>query len=279
LPVARLAIPVTVAAGVDLSLARAVAIDAALQAGALLRQRRATVLEVRHKGRVDIVTDVDLASEALVRSILGATFPDHGVLGEEGGIDRGGADARMRWIVDPLDGTTNYAHGFAFYCVSIALEVDGTVQVGVIYDPTADELFVAVRGQGAELNGRPIGVSQVSELSEALLATGFPYDHTLLPMAVKAFGDVSAACQAVRRAGSAALDLAYVACGRFDGYWEFVLKAWDMAAGVLIVQEAGGAATLVDGAPFRLDAEQVLVTNGHLQQSLVDAVDRSRQAP
>jgi myo-inositol-1(or 4)-monophosphatase len=235
----------------------------------LLRSRIDSIQEIRHKGVVDLVTDVDLASEKLVCSTLGNAFPSHTILGEEGGT-LGGHDARFRWLVDPLDGTTNYAHGFPLFCVSIGFEVDGELTFGVVYAPCLDELFVAERGRGATLNGRPIHVSDVAELRQAMVATGFPYDREAVPRALRSFEVMSFESQAVRRVGSAALDLCYVACGRFDAYWEHQVKAWDMGAGALIVLEAGGQLSATDGSPFSVDGGQVLSSNAHLHPLLIE---------
>jgi len=237
----------------------------------LLRSRIDSIQEVRHKGIVDLVTDVDLASEKLVCDTLLAAFPSHTILGEEGGT-LGGDDRRFRWLVDPLDGTTNYAHGFALFCVSIGLEVQGELTFGAVYAPCQDELFVAERGRGATLNGMPISVSDVSELRQAMVATGFPYDRDALPRALRSFEVMSRASQAVRRVGSAALDLCYVGCGRFDAYWEHVVKPWDMGAGALIVLEAGGRVSATDGSGFSVDAGQVLSSNGRLHRAMIEAL-------
>jgi myo-inositol-1(or 4)-monophosphatase len=255
----------------DLALAREVAIAAATSAGDLLRRRVDSIREVRHKSAVDIVTDVDVQSEQEVTATLLATFPTHAILGEEGGA-RPGSDARFRWIIDPLDGTTNYAHGFPFFCVSIGLEVEGRLTLGVAYAPSLDELFVAEAGRGATVNDRPIHVSSTSDLKQALLATGFPYDRAEVPRAMKSFEVLSLKSQAIRRAGSAVLDLCYVACGRLDGYWEHHVEAWDMAAGGLMVIEAGGGITATDGSPFSVDGGQVLASNGHLHAALTSTL-------
>jgi myo-inositol-1(or 4)-monophosphatase len=236
-----------------------------------LRTRIDSIREIRHKGTFDIVTDVDLHSEHEVSSTLLEAFPTHTILGEEGGA-RIGTDPRFRWIVDPLDGTTNYAHGFPFFCVSIGLEIDGQLALGVVYAPVVDELFVAEVGRGATVNDRPIQVSPTRELPQALLATGFPYDRAEFPRALRSFEAVSLKSQAVRRMGSAVLDLCYVACGRFDGYWEHQVKPWDMAAGALIVLEAGGAVTATDGSAFSVEGGQVLATNGVLHDTLVSTL-------
>ena len=240
---------------------------AARSAGELLRERMDSIREVRHKGLVDIVTDVDLESEERVCTALRSEFPSHTIVGEEGGV-RSGSDARYRWVLDPLDGTTNYAHGFPFFCVSIALEVDGELALGVAYSPCLDELFVAQAGGGATVNDRPIHVSTTGELRQALLATGFPYEHDAFPRALRSFEVLSLESQAVRRAGSAVLDLCYVACGRLDGYWEHRVKPWDVAAGALIVREAGGSVSATDGSEFHVEAGQVLATNGVLHPAL-----------
>jgi myo-inositol-1(or 4)-monophosphatase len=236
-----------------------------------LRSRVDSIREIRHKGVVDIVTDVDLLCEQEVCSTLLSAFPTHTILAEEGGI-RGGSDTRYRWIVDPLDGTTNYAHGFPFFCVSIGLEVEGQLGLGIVYAPSLDELFVAEAGRGATVNDRPIHVSSTHELAQALLATGFPYDRAEFARALRSFEVMSLQSQAVRRAGSAALDLCYVACGRLDGYWEHAVKPWDVAAGALIVLEAGGSVTGTDGSAFSVEAGQLLATNGLVHSSMVAAL-------
>ena len=230
-----------------------------------------SIREVRHKGAVDIVTDVDVESEQLVCSMLLREFPLHTVVGEEGGA-RLGSDERFRWYVDPLDGTTNYAHGFPFFCVSIGLEVDGELALGVVYAPCLDELFVAQLGHGASLNGESISVSSVVELNLGLLATGFPYDRTLFPKALKSFELLSMRSQAVRRVGSAALELCYVACGRLDGFWEHVVMPWDLAAGAVMVVEAGGRISTTEGAPWYVDAGQILASNSIMHADLVRAL-------
>jgi myo-inositol-1(or 4)-monophosphatase len=252
---------------IDLRRAREVGIQAARSAGGLLSRRVDSIREVRHKSEVDIVTDVDLESEQEVCATLQAAFPTHTILGEEGGM-RGGSDTRFRWIVDPLDGTTNYAHGFPFFCVSIGLEVEGRLMLGVAYAPTLDELYVAEAGHGALLNDRPIRVSATPDLAQALLATGFPYDRSQFSRALKSFEVMSMHSQAVRRAGSAVLDLCYVACGRLDGYWEHLVKPWDIAAGALIVLEAGGSVTMTDGSAFKVEGGQMLASNGLLHESM-----------
>ena len=255
----------------DLSRVREVGIGAARAAGELLRSRIDSIREVRHKGVVDLVTDVDIASEQLVREAIGRAFPSHTILGEEGGT-LGGDDRRYRWLVDPLDGTTNYTHGFPLFCVSIGFEVEGQLRFGAVYAPCQEEMYVAEVGQGATLNGQPISVSDVVELRQAMLATGFPYERDALPRALRSFEVLSVASQAVRRVGSAALDLCYVACGRFDAYWEHIVKPWDVGAGALIVTEAGGQMSATDGSAFSVDSGQVLASNGRLHAAMCESL-------
>jgi myo-inositol-1(or 4)-monophosphatase len=256
----------------DAARVREVGVAAARAAGELLRSRVDSIQEVRHKGVVDLVTDVDVASEHLVSKAILDVFPSHTILGEEGGT-LGGSDTQFRWLVDPLDGTTNYTHGFPLFCVSIGFEVDAELRFGAVYAPCQDELFVAEAGRGATLNGRPIHVSGVTELRQAMLATGFPYDRDgALVRALRSFDLLSHRAQAVRRVGSAALDLCYVACGRFDAYWEHIVKPWDLGAGALIVREAGGHVSMTDGSAFSVDGGQVLTSNGRLHAAMVEAL-------
>ncbi len=255
----------------DLERVREVGIEAARAAGDLLRGRIDSILEVRHKGVVDLVTDVDVASEKLVAERILSAFPSHTILGEEGGR-LGGDDVRFRWLVDPLDGTTNYTHGFPLFCVSIGFEMDGQLCFGAVYAPYVDELFVAQAGRGATLNGNPISVSGVDHLRQAMVATGFPYDRGELPRALRSFEAFSFKSQAVRRLGSAALDLCYVACGRLDAYWEHNVKPWDLAAGALILREAGGQLSATDGSAFSVDGGQVLSSNARLHQAMVEVL-------
>ena len=213
----------------------------------------------------DLVTEADREAEAAIRSYLLGRHPDHAFLGEEGGAEGGG---RYRWIVDPLDGTVNFAHRFPFYAVSVALERDGELLLGVVLDAVHDELFTAVRGGGARLNGAPIRVSQTAELKRSLLATGFPYDVDRVPEAVEYFRRVLAHGVPVRRPGAAALDLAYVAAGRIDGFWEMKLNPWDVAAGVLLIEEAGGRVTDLKGRPYALGGRYIVASNGRLHEPL-----------
>jgi myo-inositol-1(or 4)-monophosphatase len=251
---------------------REVGVAAARSAGELLRERIGSIREVRHKGVVDLVTDVDVASEHLVSAAIGAAFPTHSILGEEGG-SHGGDDTRYRWLVDPLDGTTNYTHGLPLFCVSIGFEVEGKLEFGVVYAPCQEELYVAQAGQGATLNGQPLHVSDVNELRQAMLATGFPYDRgEALARALRSFDVLSFRSQAVRRVGSAALDLCYVACGRFDAYWEHSVRPWDLGGGALIVLEAGGQLSATDGSAFDVDGGQVLASNRLIHPAMLEAL-------
>lgn len=247
----------------------AVALAVAREAGALLLEHLDRPHEVAEKGRrADIVTEADRASESLVLARLRDCFPRAAILAEESGAHGGSGDER--WIVDPLDGTTNFAHGYPLFCVSIAYERAGELLAGVIYAPAMDECFAAERGSGARLNDRPVTVSRVDRLEGAMTCTGFhPADFE---RNAACFAAVSRRAQAVRRDGSAALDLAYVACGRFDGFWEFDLHAWDVAAGTLLVREAGGVVSRADGSPAALDARSILASNGRVHEELAAAL-------
>jgi myo-inositol-1(or 4)-monophosphatase len=243
-----------------------IAIEAAHEAGAVLMEHLHRPLHIEEKstGRADLVTIADRASEAIVVKRLRAATPDATILGEEGG--EYGRASEQRWIVDPLDGTTNYAHGYPLFCVSIAYERLGSIEAGVIYAPLMNELFTAELGGGAYRNGKAIRVSKIPVLQEAMVVTGFkPYDYeTNAPY----FARASHRAQAVRRDGSAALDLAYTAMGRFDGFWEFDLAPWDMAAGLLLVREAGGRVTATGGSEFDLNGRSILATNGRIHEEL-----------
>lgn len=257
----------------------ATAVEAALAAGRVHETYFRKNPPTQKKGPIDLVTAADLAAERQFRDLIAGRFPAHAVLGEEAGATTlGAAGARCRWIIDPLDGTTNFAHGIALFCVSIALEIDGRVEVGVVYDPIARELFTAERGEGARLNGQPIRVSACQDLMDGLLCTGFPYTiRDARGSQVEVFSAFLGHARAVRRLGSAALDLSYVAAGRFDGFWELQLHAWDMAAGVLIIEEAGGRVTNYDGHPADLFGGQIVASNGLLHRRMLDVIhDASR---
>jgi len=241
----------------------------ARKAGALLRGFYEKGVATEYKGDVDLVTEADRASEKLIVERLKAAFPHHGIYGEEGTRDQ--LESEYRWYVDPLDGTTNFAHGFPAFCVILGLEhrplglsdsADGEIIAGVVYDPLRDEMFVTERGRGAWLNGRQIKVSKIATVAESLTATGFPSQKRHRSPNVHFYQEITLRSHGVRRAGSAGLDLAYVACGRIDGYWEFNLNPWDTSAGVLLVKEAGGTVSHFDGGAFTLDSREVLATNG-----------------
>ena len=252
-----------------------VAVDAARRAGAMLRDELGKTRRIRHKGVIDIVTEMDHRAEALIVETVLSAFPDHAVLAEETGA-RGRSE--YRWHVDPLDGTTNYAHGLPLYAVSVALERAGAVELGVAYDPSRDELFVAERGRGATLNGQPLSVSAVTDLGQSLLVTGFPYDiRTTAETNLPEYTELSMRAQAVRRLGSAVIDLCSVAAGRLDAFWELSLGPWDMAAGGLIVEEAGGRTTDVRGGPWKLEGPGILASNGHIHGAVLDGLTAARQ--
>ncbi len=252
-----------------------VAVEAAIEAGRILRWHFRSGLEIQHKGEIDLVTEADRASEHAILSRLRSAFPDHAVLAEESG---GTARASpWLWVVDPLDGTTNFAHGFPVFAVSIALLHEGQRMLGVVYDVMRDELFTARRGEGAFLNGRPIRVSRTPRLAEALLVTGFPYDRQESPFDnTREFVGLLKRCHGVLRVGSAALDLASVAAGRLDGYWEFRLSPWDLSAGALLVEEAGGRVTTPQGEPLPALGVDVVATNGHIHDELLRALSMCR---
>jgi myo-inositol-1(or 4)-monophosphatase len=242
------------------------ALSAAKDAGEVLRKGFGWQHSVRYKGEFDLVTEVDEQAEQVIRGILLGAFPAYGMLAEEGGAFVGEEDAR--WIVDPLDGTTNYAHGLPIFCVSIALERAGKVVLGVIHDPMREETYAAERGGGATLNGEPIRVSDTEELIQTLIATGFPHDRAKMPEALELFGRFAAMTRGMRRLGSTALDLCYVASGRLDGYYERGIWAWDIAAGGLILEEAGGKVTNYRGGMLDLEGRQIVASNGALHAAM-----------
>jgi myo-inositol-1(or 4)-monophosphatase len=258
------------------SLERRVAVDAALAAGRLLRDELSGARRIAYKGSpTNLVTEMDERVEALILERLRGAFPDDAILAEEQGAAGGRSD--RRWIVDPLDGTTNYAHGLPIFGVSIALEAARRLVLGVVYDPSRDEMFVGERGAGATLNDAPIKVSATPSVGASLLVTGFPYNirettDTNLPE----YAAFSLRARAVRRLGSAVIDLAYVACGRFDAYWELRLGAWDVAAGAVLVEEAGGRITGVDGGALEVDAPTLLATNGLIHDEMLRALKEIR---
>jgi len=251
--------------------------SAVREAGLYLRQNLGRRFEASFKGAVDLVTPFDVGAQEILAGRLSAAFPGHAILAEEGLSKPGASDCR--WIIDPLDGTTNYAHAFPVFSVSAALERAGRVVLGFVYDPMREEMFRAESGRGASLNGASIGVSGVADLGKSLLATGFPYDVRTSPVNnLGHWGRFIVRAQAVRRCGSAALDLAYVGCGRFDGFWELKLKPWDVAAGALIVAESGGRVTDFTGGEHRLRASGILATNGLIHSAMLDVLGRAGPA-
>jgi myo-inositol-1(or 4)-monophosphatase len=256
----------------------ATATEIVLKAGAIQMERHGTNFRVDKKGAIDLVTEVDLECERMCRTVLAERFPTHDILAEElGATSRARTPSRFRWVFDPLDGTTNYAHGLPIFCSSLALEMEGRPVVGAIYDPTRKELFTAERGQGARMNGELLRVSSTELLLDALLVTGFPYDvHTKSTDLVALFGAFLARARAVRRLGSAALDMCYVAAGRLDGFWEQHLKPWDVSAGALLIVEAGGRITGIDGAPFNAAAGHLIAANDQLHAQMLDVIREFR---
>jgi myo-inositol-1(or 4)-monophosphatase len=253
----------------------ATAVEAALDAGRTHRAYFRRPLTIEKKGPIDLVTAADLAVERSFRELIAARFPTHVVLGEESPAPD--TASPFRWIIDPVDGTTNFAHGLALFCVSIALEVNGVVEIGVVYDAIADELFTAERGQGARLNGQRIHVTREASLIDALLCTGFPYAaRDERQNEVNLFGAFLSEARAVRRLGSAALDLSYVAAGRLEGFWEERLHAWDIAAGALIVTEAGGRIANLAGGPLDLTRGDIVASNGAVHGAMQAVIDRER---
>jgi myo-inositol-1(or 4)-monophosphatase len=261
--------------------------EAALAAGAVMRQNYQKPHEITMKGTIDPVTETDYQCQEIIMAIIRQAFPDHGFLAEER-LGAGAPEKRepaglaweadpaptCRWIIDPLDGTVNFTHGFPMFCASIAFEADGVLEYGVVYDPLRDELFEGRRGGGATLNGRPIRVSRTKKLERALVGTGFPYDiRERVPQTLGRLGRMLASTQGVRRGGSAALDLGYLACGRLDGFYEENLKPWDTAAGILIVTEAGGKVTTFAGGDYDLYAPNILVSNSLLHSSLLELLN------
>lgn len=246
-----------------------VALEAARRAADILQERARSGFQVEHKAAVNLVTDADRQSEQAIVGELVRAFPDHETLAEERGLSST-TRSPYRWVIDPLDGTTNFAHGFPAYCVSIGLEYHGSPILGIVLDPTRNECFVAERGRGATLNDRPIRVSGTGALTDALLVTGFAYDIRESPENnLDHFARFSLRAQGVRRMGAAALDLCYVACGRFDGYWELKLKPWDMAAGVVILEEAGGRVTDFRGGAFSIYGREIVASNGPLHEEML----------
>lgn len=249
------------------------AIETARDAGQILLEKFGRKLNIMKKGDINLVTEADLASESLIIERIKSYYPKHSILAEESGnaVIIGG-DNTWKWIIDPLDGTTNFAHGYPCFCVTLALEHDGEIVIGVTFDPTRNELFAAERGKGASLNNKPIRVSEAEDLGNALLVTGFPYDFRDRPDFARHFSEFLVRSRGVRRDGSAAIDLAYVACGRFDGFWEEGLNPWDVAAGVLLIEEAGGQVTYYNGSPLSIYTPPICASNGLLHSQMLDVL-------
>ena len=251
------------------------AIAAAKTTGLFLKKNIDKAHRIEFKGAIDIVTEMDTKAENLIIKTLKNTFPDHGILTEESQEQK--TNSEYRWIIDPLDGTTNYSHGFPVFCVSIALEKNGEIILGVVYNPMLNELFTAEKGKGAYLNNKKIKVSDIKELTKSLLATGFPYDvRTSEQNNIANFARFAVKAQAIRRAGSAALDMCYVACGRFDGFWELKLKPWDTAAAMLIINEAGGMVTDFKGNPFSFYSGETLASSGLIHAEMIDILQNKK---
>lgn len=252
-----------------------VAIDAALKGGEILISRFGSSNNVRLKGLINLVTEADIMTEKAVVGVIRERYPDHQIMAEEGVAEEGKSD--YKWIIDPLDGTTNFAHGYPVFSVSIALEVRGEVAAGVVYNPILRELFTAEKGKGAFLSDKRLKVSTTDKLIDSLLSTGFPYVRmTGGPTNLEYFNKAIMNCQEIRRDGSAALDLCYVAAGRFDGFWELMLKPWDDAAGILMITEAGGRVTDLKGGPYSIYSDEILATNGLIHEELADILNQAK---
>ena len=252
----------------------ATAVETVVRAGTIQIAGLGRDIRVDKKSAIDLVTEIDLDVERMFRDLIANRFPDHHILAEELGGDASPPPGPC-WVFDPIDGTTNYAHGLPIFCASLALEINGVAEVAAIFDPSRQELFTAERGGGAFLNGRPLRVSTADTLVDAMLVTGFPYDvHARVDEIVSLFGAFVGQARAVRRLGSAAIDLCYVAAGRLDGFWERDLKPWDIAAGTLIVAEAGGRVTTMGGGLFRSRGGDVLATNGRIHEAMLEVIRR-----
>jgi myo-inositol-1(or 4)-monophosphatase len=255
-----------------------VATTAARQGGAILVECTRVGFRIEHKQTINLVTNADHQAEQRIIDVIHSAFPTHSVLAEERGLTEL-SPSRYKWVIDPLDGTTNFAHGFPAYCVSIGVEYDGRGVMGVVYDPTRDELFTAQIGHGAYLNGIPISVSAMDHLDQALLVTGFAYNiRETSNNNLNHFARFALKVQGLRRTGTAALDLCYVAAGRFDGFWEVALNPWDMAAGVVILREAGGRVTDFSGNPHSIYGQELVASNGPLHQAMLDLLQEDTSA-
>lgn len=241
----------------------------ARDAGRILLEKYGRKIEISKKGDINLVTEADLASEALIIERIKSYYPKHSILAEESGAANVEGNS-WKWIIDPLDGTTNYAHGYPCFCVTLAVEHEEKIVIGVTYDPTRDEMFAAERGRGATLNGRRIRVSETEKLSEALVVTGFPYNFREKENFAQPMTDFLLKARGIRRDGSAAIDLAYVACGRFDGLWEEGLNPWDVAAGTILIEEAGGYVTTYNEQPFSIYKPPMCASNGLIHSEMLD---------
>lgn len=256
----------------DLESFERTAIEAAYRSAKILQSRFGNISRIRKKADAEIVTEADTESENAIIATIQAQYPDHAILGEECGLIKGTSE--YKWIIDPLDGTVNFAHQIPIFCISIALAVQDSIVLGIILDPVNDELYSAVSGQGAQLNGHPIQVSATATISQSLLVTGFPYNvGEIFETVMARYSSCLKASQSILRLGSAALDLCYVACGRFEGFWEQNLKPWDSAAGALIVAEAGGRVTTFSDQPYTLKHSEILATNGLIHQEMLGLLE------
>ena len=251
------------------------AIETAREAGQILLEKFGRKIEISKKADINLVTEADLASEKFIVEKIRSYYPKHSILAEESGesnvlVVEG--ESLWKWIIDPLDGTTNFAHGYPCFCVTLALEHNGEIVIGVTFDPTRNEMFAAERGKGATLNNRKISVSETENLSESLLVTGFPYDFKQRVDFARHITEFLLKSRGIRRDGSAAIDMAYVACGRFDGFWEEGLNPWDVAAGVLLIEEAGGRVTYYDDSKFSIYAPPICASNGLIHAEMLEVL-------
>ncbi len=253
------------------------AVQIAYKAGEALMHFFHKPHQIGYKGDINLVTEADLETEKLIKEAISSRYPQHSILAEESGLKKG-QTAEVKWIVDPLDGTTNFAHGLPWFCVSIAVENQGELVIGAIYNPVLKEMFTALKGKGAFLNDQRISVSKNDKLIKSLIATGFPYDVQQRPEPIMTrFYKMILKARGIRRIGSAALDLCYVACGRFDGFWEERLKPWDTAAGALIVKEAGGKVSDFEGNPYSIYGKEILATNGFLHSNMLKVLKEAKE--
>lgn len=252
----------------DIEDAKRVGIEAIYSGARVLRNHFGRIAQINQKGAFDLVTEADTESEKQIMETILKAFPDHAILAEESGVNKGSAE--YQWLIDPLDGTTNYVHQLPFFTIAIALAVHDKIELGLVLNPMDGELYSAIAGNGAALNGKPINVSSTASVSDSLLVTGFPYDfNEIVEPAMKRFSVCQQASQGVRRLGSAALDICYLACGRFDGFWEQNLKPWDKAASAIIAAEAGAVITDFSNQPFSINQKEILVTNGRIHEELL----------